>query len=142
MSYMAWLIIGIGCVIIEIATVGFWFLWLSIAALTLSLLTWLQAVTSLPAQIIIFGIITISLIIFTRPLVQKFVKTDEVKSNVEALVGVTGIVTAEIDPPHTGQVNLQGEIWTARANEPLSQNEKVVVKSVEGVTLNVEPFKE
>ncbi len=142
MSYMAWLIIGIGCVIIEIATVGFWFLWLSIAALTLSLLTWLQIVTALPAQIIIFGIITISLVIFTRPLVKKFIKANEVKSNVEALVGVAGIVTMEIDPPHTGQVKLQGEIWTARANAPLGENEKVVVKSVEGVTLNVEPFME
>lgn len=139
MGYMAWLIIGIVCGIIEVATMGFWFLWLSLSALLLSLLAWLNVVTSLTAQAIVFGLITIFFIIVTRPLVVRLFKTKEVKSNVDALVGLTGVVTMEIVPPHSGQVKLQGEIWTARADQQLTQDSLVKVRSVEGVTLYVDP---
>lgn len=139
MGYMAWLIIAIVCGIIEVATMGFWFLWLSLSALLLSLLAWLNIVTALSAQVIVFGVITIFFIIFTRPLVVRLFKTNEVKSNVDALIGLTGIVTMEIIPPESGQVKLQGEIWTARSEQRLSQDSLVKVRSVEGVTLYVDP---
>lgn len=138
MGYMAWLIIAIVCGIIEVATMGFWFLWLSLSALLLSLLAWLNIVTALSAQVIVFGVITIFFIIFTRPLVVRLFKTNEVKSNVDALIGLTGIVTMEIIPPESGQVKLQGEIWTARSEQRLSQDSLVKVRSVEGVTLYVD----
>ena len=141
MGYMAWLIIGIICGIIEVATMGFWFLWLALSALSVSLLTWLNVVSELPAQVIVFGIITIAFIILTRPLVVKLFKTHEVKSNVDALIGLTGTVIVDISPHDSGQVNLQGEIWTARADQEISENSSVIVKSVEGVTLYVEPVK-
>jgi membrane protein implicated in regulation of membrane protease activity len=136
---MAWLIIGIVCGIIEVATMGFWFLWLALAALLLSLLSGLNLVSTLPAQVIVFGVITLFFIYFTRPLVLKFFKTNEVKSNVDALIGMKGTVTVEIAPPHPGQVNLQGQIWTARANDKVALDASVVVRSVEGVTLYVDP---
>jgi len=138
LGYMAWLIIAIVCGIIEVATMGFWFLWLSLSALLLSLLAWLNIVTALSAQVIVFGVITIFFIIFTRPLVVRLFKTNEVKSNVDALIGLTGIVTMEIIPPESGQVKLQGEIWTARSEQRLSQDSLVKVRSVEGVTLYVD----
>lgn len=142
MGYMAWLVIGIMCGIIEVATMGFWFLWLALSALLVSLLAWLNVVSALPAQVIVFGIITIFFIIVTRPLVVRFFKTNEVKSNVDALIGMTGIAIMEIVPPQSGQVNLQGQVWTARADQKISQDSSVVVRSVEGVTLYVDPVKE
>lgn len=139
MGYMAWLIIAIVCGIIEVATMGFWFLWLALSALLLSLLTWLNVVTALSAQVIVFGVITIFFIIVTRPLVVRVFKTKDVKSNVDALIGLTGIVTMGILPPESGQVKLQGEIWTARSDQRLNQDTLVKVRSVEGVTLYVDP---
>ena len=105
----------------------------------MSLLTWLNVVTALSAQVIVFGVITIFFIIFTRPLVVRVFKTKDVKSNVDALIGLTGIVTMEIIPPESGQVKLQGEIWTARSDQRLNQDSLVQVRSVEGVTLYVDP---
>lgn len=139
MSYMAWLVIGVVCGIIEVATMGFWFLWLALSALLVSLLSWLNLITSLYPQVVVFGLITIFLVIFTRPLALKLFKTNEVKSNVDALIGLKGVVIMEIAPPHPGQVNLQGQIWTARANEKIGLDAHVVVRSVEGVTLYVDP---
>lgn len=140
MSDMAWLIIAVICGIIEVATMGFWFLWLALSAVLLSILARLNVVSELSAQVIVFGVITIFFIIFTRPLVVRVFKTKEVKSNVDALIGLTGVVTMEIVPPHSGQVKLSGEIWTARADQKLLQDSLVKVKSVEGVTLFVEPI--
>ncbi|NLW44764.1 MAG: NfeD family protein [Syntrophomonadaceae bacterium] len=142
MSDMAWLIIAIVCGIIEVATMGFWFLWLALSALLVSFLTWLNVVTALSSQVIVFGVITLFFVIFTRPLAVRVFKTREVKSNVDALIGLTGIVTMEIVPPEAGQVKLQGEIWTARSNRELSPNSLVRVRAVEGVTLYVDPIEE
>jgi membrane protein implicated in regulation of membrane protease activity len=69
-------------------------------------------------------------------------KTNEVKSNVDALIGLTGIVTMEVVPPEAGQVRLQGEIWTARSDQRLNQDSLVRVRAVEGVTLYVDPVTE
>ncbi len=142
MSYIAWLVIGVGCGIIELLTMGFWFLWLALSALLVSLLTGMNIVTTLPAQIAAFGLITLVFIVFTRPLVMKLFKSNDVKSNVDALIGMSGTVSLEIVPPHTGQVNLQGQIWTARSEELLPEGTPIQVISVEGVTLSVEGKKE
>ncbi|NLW64182.1 MAG: NfeD family protein [Syntrophomonadaceae bacterium] len=142
MSDMAWLIIAVICGIIEVATMGFWFLWLALSALLVSFLTWLNVVTTLPSQVIVFSVITLFFVIFTRPLAVRVFKTNEVKSNVDALIGLTGIVTMEVVPPEAGQVRLQGEIWTARSDQRLNQDSLVRVRAVEGVTLYVDPVTE
>ena len=62
-------------------------------------------------------------------------------SNVDDLVGRTGVVTSRVTPNAPGQVKLGGELWRAvltpvdsGAREP---GESVTVESVEGVTLTV-----
>ena len=46
----------------------------------------------------------------------------------------------EVLEPHEGQsrIRVHGEIWGARATEPLSQGQKVRVKAVDGLVLVVE----
>ena len=53
----------------------------------------------------------------------------------EGLVGEKGVVRKRIDP--VGQVGVHGELWNARADEPLEIGEPVVVTSAEGLTLHV-----
>jgi len=62
-------------------------------------------------------------------------------SNVDAIVGRTGVVTVRISPHEAGHVKVGDEIWRAEladhsgaAREPGTQ---VTVESVEGVTLKV-----
>jgi membrane protein implicated in regulation of membrane protease activity len=55
---------------------------------------------------------------------------------VEALVGRTGVATSNLWPD--GQVRVSGEIWRARCDLGCDLGQKVVVRSVEGLTLVVE----
>jgi membrane-bound serine protease (ClpP class) len=55
----------------------------------------------------------------------------------EALLGRRAIVSKRLDP--TGQVRVDGAIWAAHSSEPVDVGIGVVVRGVEGLTLDVEP---
>jgi membrane protein implicated in regulation of membrane protease activity len=56
---------------------------------------------------------------------------------VNMLVGKAGIATSELWPE--GQVKVEGEIWRARCDGGCDAGTKIVVRSVEGLTLVVDP---
>lgn len=138
MSFTIWFGIAVACAVIEIATTGFWFLWLAIAAAVIALLTKINLVTQLPIQLLIFSIISLVLIIFTRPLLVKALGTRDVKSNVDALIGRQGVVIETVNPlTGEGQIKIGGEIWSVRASKPLALGTLVIVEAVQGVRLLV-----
>ncbi len=55
----------------------------------------------------------------------------------ETLVGATAEVVAPCRP--VGQVRLQGELWRARCEEGADAGDTVLVRSLDGLTLLVEP---
>jgi membrane-bound serine protease (ClpP class) len=59
-----------------------------------------------------------------------------------ALTGSEGLVGQTAVAAGPDKVNLQGELWRARAETPLAPGQKVVVTKVEGLTVWVEPKKE
>lgn len=138
MSALQWILIAVICGAIEIFSAGFWFLWLAIAALVIAAGAQLNWLVNLPAQLIIFSLITLILIVFTRPLLMKTVKSNDTLSNVKALIGQQGISLTDISPLHYGQVKVNGEIWTAVSNEEIDENIRIVVTGVDGVKLVVD----
>jgi membrane protein implicated in regulation of membrane protease activity len=56
---------------------------------------------------------------------------------VETFVGRTGVAVGDLWP--TGQVKIDGEIWEARCDGGCDAGTKVVVRSIEGLTLVVDP---
>jgi membrane protein implicated in regulation of membrane protease activity len=56
---------------------------------------------------------------------------------VETLVGKTGVASTELWPE--GQVRIGGEIWKARCEGGCDAGTQIVVRSVEGLTLVVDP---
>jgi membrane-bound serine protease (ClpP class) len=54
-----------------------------------------------------------------------------------ALVGATGVALGDLWPE--GQVKVNGEIWRARCDGGCDAGTSVVVRSIEGLTLHVEP---
>ncbi len=138
MSASQWVILAILCGVIEIFTVGFWFLGLALAALLVAIgasLGWL--ITLLPAQLLVFAVISLLFIVFTRPMVIKLIKSKDTVSNVNALIGQHGIVTQNIKPFSYGQVKVNGEIWTAMSEQEIENDTRVKVLAVDGVKLVV-----
>lgn len=138
MSALHWIIIALVCGVVEILTAGFWFLWLALAGLLTALFVKLGLLPGISGQIIAFSIITLALIIFTRPIVMRFVKTKDTQSNTKALIGQIGIVTDTITAHEYGQVKVNGEIWTAAAQETLQVDSRVKITGIDGVKLVVE----
>jgi membrane-bound ClpP family serine protease len=46
---------------------------------------------------------------------------------------------AELDFTGEGKIWLEGESWAARSNVPIEKNQKVIVRNLVGLVLEVEP---
>lgn len=61
----------------------------------------------------------------------------------QSLVGKIGTVTRNIEPDVTvGKVRIEGQIWSATADEPIAEGNKVVVEASRGVHVKVRPYVE
>jgi membrane protein implicated in regulation of membrane protease activity len=138
MTTAQWILIAVVCGSIEIFTMGFWFLWLALAALLVAVGVRLEWLGSLQLQLMLFALFTLIFIIFTRPLVVKLFKTQDTISNVKALVGQHGISTTNLAPLQYGQVKVNGEIWTALSQSEINADTRIVVTGIDGVKLIVE----
>jgi membrane-bound serine protease (ClpP class) len=67
----------------------------------------------------------------------KFLRRYRVTTGAEGMVGERAEAIVALEPE--GKVRLRGEIWNARATEPVADGAPVRVKTVDGLTLVVEP---
>jgi membrane protein implicated in regulation of membrane protease activity len=92
----------------------------------------------LTVQLFLFVVISAVMTLGIRPIILKYFyhHGEHAKTNTEALVGKTGLVTEVIDVlAGTGSVKIGGEIWRAVVANNKSRveiGEKVTVKYVEG----------
>lgn len=142
MTVMYWLGAAAIFVVIEIITMGLTTIWFAGGALVSAVM----AALSLPlwSQIIAFALVSVILLVLTRPWALKYLNNRTVKTNVDSLIGQTGLVTEDIDNLNAkGQVKVKGQIWTARSvsdDVQLHKGEKVVIESISGVKVIVKPI--
>ena len=122
MTFLDCILVSIIFCSIEIFTVGFWFLWLAIAGVIVALLVQFGLLPALEIQLLVFALLTLLLIIFTRPMVVNFVKSNDKVSNVKALIGQHGITLTSIVPMQFGQVKVNGEIGLPVQKKELEEN--------------------
>lgn len=139
-AWQIWLIIAVLLAVGEILTTGFFVFWFALGAGVAALAAWLGV--GIYWQIILFLATSLILVIFTRPLVQRFAHRSDpdIKTNLEAIAGKSAVVTEEIDNVMgSGQVKMEGEIWSARSgdSERLPVGTRVTVHGVDGVKLIV-----
>ena len=93
-------------------------------------------------QVLIAAVVTLVLLLATRPLVKKFLQNKETHTNADRVVGQTAVVTEDIDnlAAH-GRVEVLGNDWAARSTENvrIQKGTKVQVVRIEGVKLIVTP---
>lgn len=65
---------------------------------------------------------------------------NKVVTGAQGLVGETGVVQTALNPQ--GKVFVHGELWDAAASTPLPAGQMVVVRRIDGLTLEVEPLSE
>ena len=117
--------------------VSIWFAAGSLVAMIVSLLG-----GSIPLQIILFLVVSCTILALMWPFVRKFLNPGLKKTNIDSIIGAEGLVTAAIDNLSAqGQVKLGGMEWTARSStgEPIEPGTVIRVDRIEGVKVFVSP---
>lgn len=138
-----WLILLIVLLGIEVVTVGLttiWFAGGAVAAIIVSAfgldIIW---------QVAVFVVVSIVLLIFTRPLAVKYMNVNKLKTNYEGIIGKVIRISEDVSNINeTGKAIVNGVEWTVR-----TQDEKIIEKgsivkviNIVGVKLIVEEYKE
>ena len=121
--------------IIEALTVGLTSIWFGGGALLAGIVA--LFCDNILIQIAVFLTVSIVLVILTRPLAKKHINDKAERTNVEAIVGMKGVVISAIVPPLSGQVKADGKVWTAVADHEIEVGKEVTVLEIKGVTLKV-----
>lgn len=134
-----WVIIIAACIFAEIATLGLttiWFAGGAGVALVVSIVG-----GGIWVQIIVFIIVSVVLMFLVRPYAKKRFNSKRTATNVDSILGQTGIVIDEINNLMSkGLVKIGGQEWTARSidsGETIGPGEEVVVERIEGVKVIV-----
>ncbi len=119
--------------------ISIWFAAGSLVAMVVSLMDGpvsLQVISFLVVSCVILGLMW--------PFVRKFLNPGLQKTNIDSVIGSTGLVTVAIDNVSSqGQVKLGGMEWTARSTtgEPIEPGTVIRVDRIEGVKVFVTPAK-
>lgn len=138
-----WILVGIGLIIGEIFTLGFFLLWFGVGAF---LATGLALLGVGPIyQTLSFLLVSLILTVLSRTIFKRvlFRKEAGISSNVEALIGQEALVMEMIKgKSKRGLVKIGGETWSAISEEGRIEQEEVVrVKAVVGNKVLVETVK-
>lgn len=137
-----WLGVVVLSLIIEAFTTELISVWVAGGALVALILS---AINGVPyyAEIIVFVVLSVVLILFTRPMCKKYLMRNERKTNVDTLIGVKCVVSEEITALKHGKVKIYGVEWTAIPSDGATiEKDKVVeVLAIDGNKLIVKEDK-
>lgn len=140
LAAFVWLGLMILFLIAEGATVSLVSLWFAAGAVVAMFAALLGAGVWL--QTGLFLVVSGALLLMLRPIVRRYLVPKITATNVDSLVGATGLVTVAIDNvTASGQVKLGAMEWTARSTtgENIPQGALIRVDRIEGVKVFVTP---
>jgi membrane protein implicated in regulation of membrane protease activity len=132
---LLWLIAGVLLVGAEVLSGDFVLVMLGAAALGAAGSAALGAPLAL--DVAVFAVLSLGLLFLARPALKaRMHSARELKTNVDALVGKHALVEAQVDG-HSGQVRIDGQLWSARAldeTQVIEAGRTVTVMQIEGAT--------
>ena len=140
MNAMIWLILFVVLVVFEIATMGLTTIWFAAGSLVAFFASLFHVTWWL--QFILFIVVSLIMLIFTRPFAVRYINKHTQKTNIDSIIGQTGRVIAQIDNAQaSGYVVVNGIEWAARSADAgvIDVDTMVTVKAIEGVKVIVEP---
>lgn len=135
---VGWVVLALAMIVIELMTMGLTTIWAAGGALAAAAISFFT--DSILWQSFIFVLVTLALLLITRPLVSKKVNDRAVSTNVNALIGQKTVAETEISDLKRGEVKIEGKVWSAvsdEESEPIEKGDFVQITGVKGVTLIV-----
>ena len=139
--WVVWLVIAIIMLVIEVVTTGLATIWFAVGALVAMVMDLCGA--PLVAQIAVMAGVSIVCfvlcMIWIKPKLESLRKKNIQRTNADRLIGKDGIVIVPLNRTEgKGQVKIDGQVWSAKADTDIAEGIKVTVKAIEGVKLVVE----
>lgn len=140
-----WLVfVGIGLLLILMELIvgvdtGLDLVFLGSAFIVGGLVTW--PLNSWLITLIVTSVICVAYMALGRRYIHRWTTARKSKTNVDAIVGRTGVVLQRVARNVDGRVKVGNEDWKARATEEIEKGGEIVVTGVSGVTLIVEKSK-
>ena len=135
---ICWLAVFVLLIVIELATMGLTPIWFAGGAVAGFIASMLGA--NVVIQAVVFFVVSIVLLIFTRPFAVRYINSNKTKTNIDGLIGQEALVLEEINNiRETGCARLEGKEWTARSVDDtvIPADTVVIVERIEGVKLIV-----
>ena len=134
--FYVWLAVVILLAIVEIISINLTTIWFVISGLVSLFISFIC--DNFLIQFATFVILGIILLITTKPYLKKILKTEDTKTNLDRVEGMSGIVTEEITRKQNGEVKVDGKLWTAYADKKINVGSMVKIIKIDGVKLKVE----
>ena len=135
-----WVIIILALAIIEVVTINLVTIWYVASAIVALIVSFF--IDNFTVQFSIFVILGTIFLITTKKALDKLIKEKHAKTNLDRIVGMTGIVTEDISKNIVGAVKVDGKIWSATSNKKIKKGEVVRVLEINSTKLNVEKKEE
>lgn len=139
MEIISWLLLAALFIVIEIVSLGLTTIWFAGGAFVAAIVAALGA--GLVIQVLCFIIVTVLLLVFTRPVAVKYLDSKTERTNSEALIGQNAVVIEEINNAQgTGRAKVGGMEWTARSGSDdvlIPEGRTVRILEIQGVKLIV-----
>lgn len=134
---VVWFVIFLVLLFIEIITINLVSIWFSIGALFAMITTFFTDLVQV--QMLVFFVVSLLCLIMTKPVVNKLRKRKVQATNLDRVIGMSGVVTSPILPNEVGEVKVDGKRWSAISSDGvISDGEMVNIVRIDGVKLIVE----
>lgn len=137
--FYTWFAVAVILGIIELITTNLVSIWFVISALLAMISSYFT--DNIYIQFGIFVIIGTILMPLSKKIYFKIKKTN-VRTNIDRIIGMKGIVTEDITKDNIGEVKVDGKRWSAYATTNISKGEPVKILSINSVKIKVEKWEE
>lgn len=128
---ISWFLIMVVFVVIEVVSFNLLTIWFAIATIPPLIMAVFGA--SLLAQIIVFIICSVALLLATRPIVKRMEHGKKIKTNYEAYIDEEGVAIDSFAVGDNGYVKVRGLEWLAfSTTDDITKGDRIIVKAITG----------
>ena len=117
-----WLGLFVVLLIIEICTINLVSIWFAIGAFVSFFVS--MFTENIFIQGSVFLVVSLLTLLVTKPFIKKM-KFQNVRTNLDRVVGMEGVVTEEISKFEIGEVKVDGKRWSAKSDSSISVGDVV-----------------
>lgn len=137
MDVRIWIIILILAIIVELISYGLISIWF-IPSIILTIILKSFGLNNIYIEISIVLLLSTVLLIFTRPLVVKFLKPQNIKTNFDRILDMKGKIIKKVNLNDFGIVKVDGKEWRCYASKEIEVGKIVKIIKIDSNKLEVE----